>query len=58
MPVTKRHYDGGKLAKQAIRHALDALPDGSYLRCEVRGISLKRSGSLLLKWLDYDSSSL
>jgi hypothetical protein len=58
MPVTKRHYDGGKLAKQAIRHALDALPDGSYLRCEVRGINLKRSGSLLLKWLDYDSSSL
>lgn len=58
MPVTKQFYDGGKVARQAIHHVLDTLPDGSYIRCEVRGISLKRSGSLLLKWVDNDLSSL
>lgn len=54
MPVTKHQYEGGPAMKKAIREALQQLPDGCIIYCEVTAISYRRGGGLLLRWVASD----
>jgi hypothetical protein len=54
MPMIKRHYPGGKMLRKAVWATLYDLPVGSTIRCEVTGVSTRRGGGLVLRWVASD----